>query len=168
MATAAVRAAGVAFAVMMLTVMIAFDSRIISKLARKQSLDSFVARAGNTAAQRDACLCKCHLCAAANTAADQKLRTEILEKRGKRAVSAAVGVINLCGNNISVFHFIELEFRCVAEMLEDLAVFVCNCNFHFQNSPFYIVMVIPQERYCSLSIYCFIKSNGVSPVQWQV
>ena len=50
MATAAVRAAGVAFAVMMLTVMIAFDSRIISKLARKQSLDSFVARAGNTAA----------------------------------------------------------------------------------------------------------------------
>ena len=52
------------------------------------------------------------------------------QKACQRAVTAAVGINNFRMNDLAVRSFIKLKLLGVAEMLENLTVFIGNCNFH--------------------------------------
>ena len=125
MGTAAVVAAGVAFAVM-----VAADVGIVIQVACQECFYSVICVTGNAAVELDAGLSQCHLGTTADAAADQNVNTAAKEETCQSAVAAAVGVHDLGGYDGAVFHVVDLKLLGVAEMLEDQLVCVSNCNFH--------------------------------------
>ena len=125
MGTAAVVAAGVAFAVMVAT-----DIGIVIQVACQECFHSVISIAGNTAVELDAGLGQSHLSAAADAAADQNINAAAKEEACQSTVAAAVGVHDLSGDNSTVFNMVDLKLLGVAEMLENQFVCISNCNFH--------------------------------------
>ena len=62
------------------------------------------------------------------------------QKARQRAVALAVGAHHLAVDDLAVFHIVDLELFGAAEMLEDLAAGVSDCNSHgiasFLSGPF--------------------------------
>ena len=54
----------------------------------------------------------------------------VLQKASQGPVSAAIGIHHLGGGYGAVLHIIELELCRVAKVLEHLAVFIGDCDFH--------------------------------------
>ena len=125
MGTAAVIAAGMAFAVV-----VAADIGIIVQIACQECFHSVVSVTGNTAVELDAGLSQSHLSAAADAAADQDINTAAKQEACQSAVTAAVGIHDLGGNDVAIFDVVNLELLGVAEMLENQLICVSNCNFH--------------------------------------
>ena len=136
---AAVAAAGVTLTVMMVVV-VALHVGIVEEIALDQCLHRRIGIAADTAKEADACRCKRHLCAAADTAADQNVGAQALEDGGESAVSLSVGINDRGGDDRAVCYVVDLELLRVTEVLENLSVFVCYCNFHFE-SPFCRVFI---------------------------
>lgn len=63
-------------------------------------------------------------------AADQGIHLTVLQKASQGPVSAAIGIHHLGGGYGAVLHIIELELCRVAKVLEHLAVFIGDCDFH--------------------------------------
>ena len=143
-ASAAVAAAVVFFAVMVVVV-IAFCGRVIVESACCEAFHSLVSITLDAAEQLYARLSQRHLCAAANSSADEHVCAESGKKTCKSAVTAAVGGNNFGGDYLAILHGVELKLLGVTKMLKNLSIFVSYCNFHY-NYPFYIVIVSPQER----------------------
>ena len=93
MAAAAVRAAGVPFP--MVVVMITPDIGVEVQLACRQCLCCRVCAAGYTAVQPNARCFKRHMCAAANTAADQGIHLQGAQNSCQRTMAAAARIHNL-------------------------------------------------------------------------
>ena len=129
MASTAVITTGVAFAMFMIVVAAA-DIGVKVQLTGKESFYSFVGLAGNAAVKADVGSCQCHLCAAADAAADQNIGIQCAQNTGQCAVTAAVGVHHLCGNHLAILYIINFELLGVAKMLENHTVFIGNCNSH--------------------------------------
>ncbi len=127
--SAAVVAASMTFA-MMVVVMIAPDIGIEIQLSFQKSCYCSICAAGHTAIQLDTCCCQRSLCATADAAANQHICVQCCENTGQRAVPTSVGIHNLGSNNGIVLHLIDLKLFGVAEVLEDLSVFVSYCNSH--------------------------------------
>ena len=125
MGTAAVVAAGVAFAVV-----VAANVGIIVQVASQECFYSIIGIAGNAAVELDASLSQSHLCTAADTAADQNINTAAKEETGQGTVAAAVGIHDLGGNDVAIFDIVNLKLLGVTEMLENQLVCVSYCNFH--------------------------------------
>ena len=123
--TAAVITTGMAFAVM-----VAADVGIVVQVAGQECFHSVIGIAGNTAVELDAGLRQSHLRAAADAAADQNVNTAVEQEICQSAVTAAVGIHDLGGDDSTVFNIVNLELLGVAEMLENQLVCVSNCNFH--------------------------------------
>lgn len=130
MLAAAVFAAGMVAVAVCMVMMVAVHVRIKGKRSCQQSRYGFVCRTLHAAVQGDAGLSQSHLRAAADTAADQRIDALSLQKSGQRAVAAAHRVDDFCTDDCTVFYFVNLKLFRVAEMLENLALFICNCNFH--------------------------------------
>ena len=60
----------------------------------------------------------------------QGIRAEVAEHRRKRAVTLSVRADNGRGNDFTAFDLVNLERFRATEVLEDLFVFISNCNFH--------------------------------------
>ena len=86
--------------------------------------------AADAAVELDTGLRQCHLGTAADAAADQGIHALLHQEARQRAVAAAVGVHHFLPDDLAVRHFIDLELLRVAEVLENLTVFIGNCNFH--------------------------------------
>ena len=129
MFSAAVIAAGVAFAVMMIVV-VAADIGIECQLSGQQGFHSSIGAAGDSTVELYACGCQGHLGTAADTAADQHICVQGGQNAGQSTVAAAVGIDDMGGNDFAILYIIDLKLFRVAEMLKDLAVFVGNCNSH--------------------------------------
>ena len=127
-AAAAVTAAKVAFLMVVFPVMIALNIGIVEQVAGNQGFHSCISVAGNTAVQLNACCCKSHLGTAADTAADQDICMQRGQHTGQGTVAAAVGIHHFGGNDLAVLNIVNLKFLGMAEMLENLAVFIGNCN----------------------------------------
>ena len=127
-AAAAVIAAGVAFTVMVMVV--ALNIGIEAKITGKLIFHCGVCIAPNTAVELDTSLLEGHLCAAADTAADQHICIQAGQNTGQSAVAAAAGIYNLGRNNSAIFHFVYLELLGVTEVLEDQTISVSDCDFH--------------------------------------
>ena len=129
MTAAAVIAAGMALA-MVMVVMIALDIGIECQLAGNERFHCCVRIAGNAAVQLDARRSQCHLRTTADAAADQNICIQSGQDTCQRAVSAAHGIDNFRCNDLTLLHIIDLKLLGVAEVLENLAVFVSDCNSH--------------------------------------
>ena len=117
MLAAAVFAAGMIAVAVCMVMMVAVHVGIKGKRSCQQGRYGYV-------------LSQSHLRAAADTAADQRIDALSLQKSGQRAVAAAHRVDDFCTDDCTVFYFVNLKLFRVAEMLENLALFICNCNFH--------------------------------------
>ena len=115
---------------MLMVVVVALDVRVIAEIVRKIRLDRCIARTADTAVELDARTRKCHLCAAADTAADQGIYVLLREKSRKRAVTAAVRIHDLRRNDLTILYCVDLKLLGMSEVLKDLSVFISYCNFH--------------------------------------
>lgn len=131
-----VLAAAVAAAVMSLAVMVvaAYGVGVEDQCAVQKRLDGRIRAAGSAREQLDARLGQRRARAAADAAADQRIRAVCLQKACKRAVAAADRADDLTRHDRVVFHGVELEGLAMAEVLEDLSVLVGDCNFHISVS----------------------------------
>ena len=93
-ATSVVTASMLAFTVVVV-VMIAFDLGIKIQFIREQGIHGFVTRTSNAAKELDARVCKSHLRAAANTAADKNRNVLRRKESCKRTMPAAVCINDL-------------------------------------------------------------------------
>ena len=75
-------------------VVTAHDIRIKIQLTREEGSNCLVRTAGHTAVQLNARLIECHLCTAADAAADQRVNLIGREESGERTVTADVCVDN--------------------------------------------------------------------------
>ena len=130
MAAAAVLTAVVLFSMMVLPMMRTLYIGIISQVSFCQCLGSFISTAGHAAIELDSCRCQRHLCAAANSAADQCIHIQRSEHASQSTVTAAVGIYNFRRDNLSILNIIDLKLSSVAKMLENFSVFIGNCNSH--------------------------------------
>ena len=95
---------------------------------------SAVSIAGNAAAQPDAGLCQCHLCTAANAAAQQHVHAVAHQKAHQCAVPLPIGGNDLGAGDAALLGGVQLELCGVAEVLEHLTIFIRNCDLHTKNS----------------------------------
>ena len=130
MLAAAVFAAGMVAVAVCMVMMVAVHVGIKGESPRQQGCYGFVCRTLHAAVQGDAGLGQGHLRAAADAAADQRIDALSLQKSSQRAMAAAHRVDDFCTDDCAVFYFVNLKLFRVAEMLENLALFICNCNFH--------------------------------------
>ena len=138
MGTAAVVATGVTLAVV-----VAADIGVIVQVACQECFHSVIGIAGNAAVELDACLSQSHLCAAANTAADQNVNAAAEQETCQSAMAGAVGIHDLGGDDGAVFNVVNLELLGVAEVLVNQFVCVSNYDFHgVKNSFFFVVKSI--------------------------
>ena len=162
-AAAAVIAAGVVLAVMVVVV-IAAHIGIVQQLALDQCLHGCVGLAAAAAEEADAGLCQRHLCAAADTAADQHIGMDSLQHAGQRAVAAAHGVHHFgVGDDTGFVDVVDLELCRVAEMLEDLSVFVGYCNFNDKNPPWEMMICPYDTPFCRPLQGCGPKQKRTPP-----
>ena len=92
MRAATVVAAAVSTIVVLVIVVVALDIRIIAEIVRKIRLDRCIARTADTAVEFDARLRKSHLCATADTSADENVSADDRQKSRKCSVSLTFGI----------------------------------------------------------------------------
>ncbi len=119
-----------AVTVVVMSVVVAAGVGIIVQCSGSKRLRCFIRRTLNAGIQFDPHVRQRHLSAAANTAADQCIDLGSLKESRQRAMTASVRVNNLFSHNFTVFHVIQLKLRGVSEVLEDLSVFIGNCDSH--------------------------------------
>ena len=119
---------------MMMVMVVTFGIGIISKVPCNKALYRLVCISVDTAIELNACLGKCHLCTAANAAADQHIDIELGKKTGECAMSAAVGIDYLSGKNFIPVYGINLKLLRVAKMLKNLTIAISYCDFHLMIS----------------------------------
>ena len=144
----AVFTASVILAVMMVMV-VAFGIGIISKVPCNKALYRLVSISVDTAIELNACLGKCHLCAAANAAADQHIDIELGKKTGECAMSASVGIDDLSGKNFIPFNGINLELLRVTEVLKNCTITVRYCDFHLMISFRFVFSLLSDFLNCT-------------------
>jgi hypothetical protein len=121
-------AAGMAFPVVVMVT--APGIGVPNQLAGRQSRRSQIRIAGHTAIEQNIRRIQSHPGTAADAAANQGIHLQSRQESGQCTVAAALGIHNLCRHDFSVFHIIDLELLGVAEMLENLTVFVGYRNSH--------------------------------------
>ena len=112
--TAAVVAAGMGFPAVFMIVVFTMHIRIKSKISGNESIYRFIGITTDTAVELYSVFCQCHLCAATNTAANKYICFYSGEHACKCAVAGAVGIYQLCFNDLAVFNICLLyTSRCV-------------------------------------------------------
>ena len=130
MLTAAVVTAGVTFLAMLVVMVITVNIGVVAQTSVEQCAHRSVSVTADTAVELDTRFDKCCLCTAADASANQSVHAVLHQEACQCAVTASVGINNLHVDDFAVRSFIKLELFGVAEMLENLTVFIGNCNFH--------------------------------------
>ena len=144
----AVFTASVILAVMMVMV-VTFCIGIISKVPCNKALYRLVSISVDTAIELNACLGKCHLRTAADTAADQHIYIELGKKARKCAVSAAIGVDYLSGKNFIAINGINLELLRMAKVLKNFTITISYCDFHLMISFRFVLSLFKDFLNCT-------------------
>ena len=109
-------------------VMIAPDTGIVHQISRQQCFHRIVRVTADTAKQTDARICQSHLRTAADTAADQHVHALGLQKTCQGAMTAAGRFHDPGGDDRIIRNFVYFKSLCMAEMLKNLAIGICNSN----------------------------------------
>lgn len=116
--------------VVVLTVVIAHHIGVIGQGSGGQCFRRRIRITVHAAIQLDTCRRQCRLGTAADTAADQRVHMQRAQNARQRAVAAAVGIHHFRGNDVAVFHIVDLELLRVAKVLKNFSVFVSDRNSH--------------------------------------
>ena len=131
-----IMAAAAAMVVIMIVVMmIAVGGAILREHAGDQLGNGFVRGTGDAGVELDVRVIQRDLRAHADAAADQRVNAQFFEQTSQRAVAAA-GDGDDRAAHFAVVDLVDLELLGVAKVLEDLAVFVGDCDFHMYKSTF--------------------------------
>ena len=114
----------------MVVVMVAPGVRIKFKRTFRKRLGSSIRWARDSRVKLYPDIGKSHQRSHAYASADQSVSLYCLQEARKGAVSVSVGIYYLFVNDLSVFDVIQLKLLGMTEVLEDLSVFVCNCDPH--------------------------------------
>lgn len=129
---------GAAAAALLVVVVGAVDIGVEDQLPGQIVGCGSVGAAGKAAEELDAGLHQGHLCAGADAAAENDVRTLPDEEAHQCAVALPIGGDDLGADELAVFGLVKLELGRAAEVLEHLTVFERNCNFH-EKSLLYII-----------------------------
>ena len=125
---AAVIAAGMAFTVVIMV--ITPDIGIEVQDTGKEGFHRFIGVAADTAEQPDTGCCQRHLSTTADTTANEGIRIQSGKQGCQRAVTAAIGIYHLGCYDLSILNIINFKLGSMSKMLENITVFVGNCNSH--------------------------------------
>ena len=139
--TAVVPAPMVAAGMSALTVivMVAADIGIVTKAARQQGIHRRIRFTADAAIESDAGRGQRHLGSAANAAANQGVYPSLHQEACQGTMAIAVGVDHFCAGDFIPRHLIDLELLRMAEVLEDLTVFISDCDFHIRFSFSFVI-----------------------------
>ena len=129
MTAAAVAAASMSFA-MPVVVMVAMHRRVIGQFPGQEIIHGGISLSLHAAVEGDARMGQGVLGATADTPANQGVNVFFLQERGQCSMACAVAVKDMGFLDLVVLYGVDFELLGVAEMLENLAVFVGDCNFH--------------------------------------
>ena len=126
--SAAVLTAGVPALAVCVIVVVAPDIGVVAERPRQQCVYRRVRLAADAAVEPDARLCQRRLRATADTAADQGIHALLHQKARQYAVPTAVGIHDLCTDNLAFRDLIELKLRGVTKVLENLSPPIGQCH----------------------------------------
>ena len=114
-------AAAVTAFILDVVMMAAMDIGIIVQISGQKRLNRCIRLAFGAAIETDARIGQCNPRAAANSAADQGIHALLHQKARQYAVPTAVGIHDLCTDNLAFRDLIELKLRGVTKVLENLS-----------------------------------------------
>ena len=114
----------------MMAVVIAPGVGIIFQRSCGKSLCCSIRCPLNTGIEPDPGISQSHLSAHADPAADQSIHLRRLQETGQSAMPASVGIYNLFSDNIPGLNIVKLKLFGMSEMLENLSVFISDCDSH--------------------------------------
>ena len=129
MIAAAVVTAGVTSLAVLMIMVVTVNIGIVAQISAEQCAHRRISVPADTAVELDARFGECCLRTAADASANQSVHAVLHQEACQCAVTASVGINNLRVDDFAVRSFIKLELFGVAEMLENLTVFIGNCNF---------------------------------------
>ena len=109
---------------------IAADVGIVGQLSGEECFHSRICRAGNAAEELNTGCSEGHLGTAADAAANQRVRIQCRQNTSQSAVAAAHGVHHFGSDDLTVHHIIDLKLLGMTEVLENVSVFISNCDSH--------------------------------------
>ena len=130
MVMAAIMVMVITAAVTALVMVAAAGIGIICQSVSQESLHGLVCIAHNAAVDLDIRILQRKAGAAADAAANEHIHAKALQKASQGAMAAAVGVHHLGGNHFARLCGIDFKLGGVTKVLEHIAIFVGNCNFH--------------------------------------
>ena len=119
-------------------------------------MERFICIACHTAIQLDSCRCQCHLCTAADAAANQRVNTVFRQETCQCTVTAAVGRNNSSVLHRAVLYIVNLKCFRVSEVLKNLSVFIRYCDSHCL-SPFL-------RQYCLCLLPCSARASPAAAI----
>ena len=128
MTAAAVAAASMSFA-MPVAVMVAMHRRVIGQFPSQEIVHGSIGLSLHAAIEGDARMSQGVL-GAADAPANQGVNLFFLQEGGQCAMACAVAVKDMGFLDLVVLYGVDFELLGVAEMLENLAVFVGDCKLH--------------------------------------
>lgn len=126
--------AGAVVAVLVVVMVVTVGLTVVRQYARQQLGDSEIRFARAACVELNARIVQRQLRAHADATADQGVDAQIGEHARQRAVAGAVGGNHFLRENLVAVHCVKLELLRVTKVLEDLTVFVRNCDFHDKTS----------------------------------
>ena len=129
MAFAMVMPTVVAFPVM-LSMVVTLGIRIIFQRSIRKGFCGSIRRSLNACIKLDPGIRKRHLRTHADASADQGVSFHRLQEAGKGAMAASVGINDLLIHDLTLINIIQLKLLGMTEVLEDLSVFVSDCDPH--------------------------------------
>ena len=130
MLAAAVVAAGVTSFAVLMVVVVAVNIGIIAQISAEQCVHRCVSVSADTAVELDTRFGQSCLRTAADASADQSVYAVLHQKARQGTMAAAIGINDFRMNDLAIRSFIKLKLLGVAEMLENLTIFIGDCNFH--------------------------------------
>lgn len=100
----------------------------------EQILDGFIGTARDAAIEVDRGFCQGLFRSAADTAGNDGIDFLGLQETDQSTVALTIGVDDVSLDDMAIFDIIDLELCRMAEMLEYIPIFICNCYFHHNNS----------------------------------
>ena len=113
-----------------MVMMRAVDVRIKDELTRQIVCSNSICIAGNAAEHLNSSLHQGNLCAGANAAAENDIRTMLNQKADQCAMTLTIGGNHLTAQDLAVFRIVDFELCGAPEVLEHPTIFVRNCDFH--------------------------------------
>jgi hypothetical protein len=154
MSFAMVMTAFVTFSVMMtafvtfsmMVVVVAPGIRIIFKGSFSKSFCGCIRRSLNACVKLDSSIRKRHLRTHANSSANQDVGLCSLQETCKSTMAASVSINDLFIDDLTLFNIVQLKLLCMTEVLEDLSIFISDCDSH-SIAPFLHYALIDHNRF---------------------